>query len=155
MLTSVGVHAIVERDEGGMVPARGDARLLLQLASQLTGVRGGDALRGERHGAAFHGLAEELHVCHVLDVDRRHGGAHLRPNGQQSLVLEADDRLAHRGAAYAEALRDLVLRQRLAGAQMAREDRLAQPCESRGRGAARAGAALFRGRDLRVGHLAC
>jgi hypothetical protein len=63
-------------------------------------------------------------------VERRHEHAAVHLDADPALAVQPDQRLAHRDAAHAQGLGHLVLRNAIAGAQLAVED---QPPDVEGR----------------------
>jgi hypothetical protein len=83
-------------------------------------------VRGAGGGARLEGTPDVEDGVEVVAGERRHPGPAVRRRLDEALGGEAGQRLPHRGAREAQALRELDLAEVGAGGEVAGEDRLAQ-----------------------------
>jgi hypothetical protein len=120
------MECLVEPVERLGVRALERALLRGEVGLQLLEVAGLGALGGQPDGAALERLAHEGGVGDRVRADQRDEGAELGHDRHQALVAKARQRLAHRRAAHAQPVGQLVLRQAPARLELGAHDGLAQ-----------------------------
>ena len=135
------MQLVVEREELAGVAEVARVLLLRNEVLELRDVVAVGALCREANRRALERLAQELRVVDAGHADAADEGAELRDDPDELVVAQPRERLAHRRAADAELVGDLVLRDLPPGLELGRDDRVAHCVVDReaGTAAVRAG----------------
>jgi hypothetical protein len=104
----------------------GHRRVAFDAADEFLELLVGQVGRRAAGRVALEDGAQRVHLAQVLAGEGAHRGGPVRRRLDQALAAQQDQRLADRGAADPELFGEQGLAERLPGAQLAREDRLAQ-----------------------------
>jgi hypothetical protein len=70
------------------------------------------------HGRGFQHHAQVVELLELVEVERQHAPAAAKQHLDEALLLQPEQRLAHRRARHAQAFADLVLGEAVAGHQL-------------------------------------